>query len=42
MFKGYVILENASNSSLLEDPSILSQCGFREIYAVENTTLWSR
>ena len=42
MFKGYVILENASNSSLIEDPSILSQCGFREIYAVENTTLWSR
>ena len=42
MFKGYVILENASNSSLLEQPSILSKCGFREIYAVENTTLWSR
>ena len=42
MFKGYVILENASNSSLLEQPSILSKCGFREIYTVENTTLWSR
>ena len=42
MFKGYVILENASNSSLIEDPSVLSQCGFREVYAVENTTLWSR
>jgi hypothetical protein len=42
MFKGYVILENASNSSLLEDPGILSQCGFGEIYASGNTTLWSR
>lgn len=42
MFKGYVILENASNSSLLEDPNILLQCGFRNIYSVNNTTLWSR
>ena len=42
MFKGYVILENASNSSLLEDPAILTSCGFREIYATENTTLWRR
>jgi hypothetical protein len=42
MFKGYVILMNASNSSLLENPASLSECGFRLIYSSNNTTLWSR
>ncbi len=42
MFKGYVPLMNASNSSVLEDPTILTKCGFRDIYTSQNTTIWSR
>lgn len=42
MFKGFAILENASNSSVLLNPMSLSLCGYKPIYNESGTAILKR
>lgn len=39
MFKGFVVLENATNESVVINPVGLAQCGYNSVLVVGNTTL---